>query len=157
MLVLEMLSLRLLLATRARRLTPRQSLTAVPTIARRRLMTAVGLRMILVRLHTTLVAVLTAAVRLTTTAVLLVVLMAEGISMKIRTGVLVFLTLGLLVGFLAGCSKPPTFQESFPKEGWHTYNDATRGITCYFYSHPQDPRVHFGAGCVADSQWKKVN
>lgn len=68
--------------------------------------------------------------------------------------------IGVMLGFLAGCGgKPPPFQEAFPKEGWHTYSDTTRGVTCYFYVHPKypAPSVYFGAGCVPDTQWKKGN
>jgi len=71
-------------------------------------------------------------------------------------GVLGFVAVGFVIGFLAGCTPAKVdFTTALPKEGWHAYTDTTRGVTCFFYQHPTKADVYFGAGCVADTQWKK--
>jgi hypothetical protein len=71
--------------------------------------------------------------------------------------VLFIIALGVLIGSLAGCAPkgPLNFAEVLPKDGWRTYHDDVRGVTCWFYQHPTERNNHFGAGCVPDSAWKK--
>lgn len=67
-----------------------------------------------------------------------------------------FLFLIPFIALMTACApKPVDFREVLPKEGWKTYHDDVRGVTCWFFQHPTDALNHFGAGCVPDSQWKK--
>lgn len=65
------------------------------------------------------------------------------------------LVAGVALGLSACGRNPINLQEALPREGWRTYHDDVRGVTCWFFQHPLYLNQHFGAGCVPDSQWKR--